>query len=108
MIAPAGRSSKFRVSLFAFIFSAALRSEFVCRPSVEAPTHARLTRGSHRVSREHEFDNPIRFRGQRERCYLVRCEGFEPEPRLDLAAEGVSEVRCWTAGSDEVCPAIAD
>lgn len=24
--------------------------------------------------REHEFDAPVRFRGQRERCYLVRVE----------------------------------
>jgi ADP-ribose pyrophosphatase YjhB (NUDIX family) len=31
--------------------------------------------------REHEFDAPLRFRGQRERCYLVRSERFEPVPR---------------------------
>jgi ADP-ribose pyrophosphatase YjhB (NUDIX family) len=47
--------------------------------------------------REHEFDAPPRFRGQRERCYLVRVEPFEPEPRLDLAAEHVTELRWWTA-----------
>ena len=56
--------------------------------------------------REHEFDEPIRFRGQRERCYLVRSARFEPEPRIDLAAEHVSDVRWWTAAelqrSDEV------
>jgi 8-oxo-dGTP diphosphatase len=46
--------------------------------------------------REHEFDAPLRFRGQRERCYLVRTERFEPAPRLDLAAEHVSAVRWWT------------
>jgi ADP-ribose pyrophosphatase YjhB (NUDIX family) len=46
--------------------------------------------------REHEFDAPLRFRGQRERCYLVRSERFEPVPRLDLAAEHVSDVRWWT------------
>ncbi len=49
-------------------------------------------------TREHEFDRPVRFRGQRERCYLVRVEPFEPLPRIDLAAEYVSEVRWWTAG----------
>jgi ADP-ribose pyrophosphatase YjhB (NUDIX family) len=48
-------------------------------------------------SREHEFDAPVSFRGQRERCYLVRVEPFEPAPRLDLAAEHVTEIRWWTA-----------
>lgn len=47
--------------------------------------------------REHEFDAPMRFRGQRERCYLVRVEPFEPAPRLELAAEHVTDVRWWTA-----------
>ncbi len=47
-------------------------------------------------TREHEFDHPVRFRGQRERCYLVRVESFEPAPRLDLAAEYVSDLRWWT------------
>jgi ADP-ribose pyrophosphatase YjhB (NUDIX family) len=47
--------------------------------------------------REHEFDAPVRFRGQRERCYLVRVDPFEPAPRLDLAAEHVTEVRWWAA-----------
>jgi 8-oxo-dGTP diphosphatase len=47
--------------------------------------------------REHEFDAPLRFRGQRERCYLVRVEPFEPAPRIDLAAEHVTAVRWWTA-----------
>jgi ADP-ribose pyrophosphatase YjhB (NUDIX family) len=46
--------------------------------------------------REHEFDAPISFRGQRERCYLVRVEPFEPVPRIDLAAEHVTEIRWWT------------
>jgi len=64
-------------------------------------------------TREHEFDHravtpgqPVDFRGQRERCYLVRVDPFVPSPRLDLAAEYVSEVRWWTqdelALSDEV------
>ena len=48
-------------------------------------------------SREHEFDAPDSFRGQRERCYLVRVEPFELAPRLDLAAEHVTEIRWWTA-----------
>ena len=47
-------------------------------------------------TREHEFDLGVNYRGQRERCYLVRVEPFEPEPRLDLSAEGVDEVRWWT------------
>lgn len=46
--------------------------------------------------REHEFDAPISYRGQRERCYLVRVEPFEPAPRIDLAAEHVTEIRWWT------------
>lgn len=47
--------------------------------------------------REHEFDAPLSFRGQRERCYLVRVEPFEPAPRLELAAEHVTEARWWAA-----------
>jgi 8-oxo-dGTP pyrophosphatase MutT (NUDIX family) len=47
-------------------------------------------------TREHEFDRPVRFRGQRERCYLIRVDPFEPVPRLDLAAEYVTDVRWWT------------
>lgn len=57
-------------------------------------------------TREHHFDVPARFWGQRERCYLVRVDPFEPQPRLDLTVEGVSDVRWWTpaeiATSDEV------
>ena len=56
--------------------------------------------------REHEFDLGVDYRGQRELCYLVRVEPFDPEPRLDLAVEGVDRVRWWTpdeiAGSEEV------
>jgi ADP-ribose pyrophosphatase YjhB (NUDIX family) len=55
--------------------------------------------------REHEFDAPLRYRGQRERCYLVRTEDFEPAPRLDLAAEHVSEVRWWTPAELEAADA---
>jgi ADP-ribose pyrophosphatase YjhB (NUDIX family) len=46
--------------------------------------------------REHEFDTPLNFRGQRDNCYLVRVEPFEPAPKLDLAVEYVSEIRWWT------------
>jgi ADP-ribose pyrophosphatase YjhB (NUDIX family) len=45
--------------------------------------------------REHEFDME-HHRGQRERIHLVRVEAFEPAPRVDLAAEWVTEVRWWT------------
>lgn len=37
-----------------------------------------------------------RFRGQRERIYLVRAERFEPAPRIELRDEGVTDVRWWT------------
>lgn len=50
-------------------------------------------------TREHLFDLPAgapRYRGQRERIYLVRSEAFEPAPRIDLVAELVTEVRWWT------------
>jgi ADP-ribose pyrophosphatase YjhB (NUDIX family) len=48
-------------------------------------------------TREHEFDlQGGRFRGQRERCYLVAVDAFEPAPRLDLAAEHVDDLRWWT------------
>ena len=46
-------------------------------------------------TREHDFDLPVSFRGQRERCYLVRVEPFDPAPRLDLTTEGVSDLRWW-------------
>jgi 8-oxo-dGTP diphosphatase len=39
------------------------------------------------------------FDGQRERIHLVRCEAFEPEPKLSWAqmnAEFVHELRWWT------------
>jgi 8-oxo-dGTP diphosphatase len=52
------------------------------------------------LAEEVGLDAPLRFRGQRERCYLVRVEPFEPAPRLDLAAEHVTEIRWW--GLDEL------
>jgi ADP-ribose pyrophosphatase YjhB (NUDIX family) len=55
--------------------------------------------------REHEFDMDA-YRGQRERIHLVRVDAFQPSPRVDLAAEFVTEVRWWTVpeieASDEV------
>ena len=39
------------------------------------------------------------FDGQRERIYLVRCDAFEPAPRLSweqMNAEFVHELRWWT------------
>jgi 8-oxo-dGTP pyrophosphatase MutT (NUDIX family) len=51
-------------------------------------------------TREHEWPDSDRHRGQRERIHLVRVPAFEPRPRLDLGAEGVDEVRWWT--SDEL------
>ncbi len=50
-------------------------------------------------TRDHEFDFPggtSKYRGQRERIYLVRTRAFEPQPRIDLAAEGVDTLRWWT------------
>ena len=47
-------------------------------------------------TREHEWPESARHRGQRERIHLVRVPAFEPRPRLDLSLEGVDEVRWWT------------
>jgi 8-oxo-dGTP pyrophosphatase MutT (NUDIX family) len=50
-------------------------------------------------TREHEWGFPIehpRYRGQRERIYLVRVDPFEPAARIDLAAEHVVGMRWWT------------
>jgi 8-oxo-dGTP diphosphatase len=46
-------------------------------------------------TRDHEFPME-RWRGQRERIYLVRSDAFEPRPQVDLASEGVTEIRWWT------------
>jgi ADP-ribose pyrophosphatase YjhB (NUDIX family) len=50
-------------------------------------------------TREHVFEDPIDFAGQRERYYLVRTPVFEPEPGHtweQLNAERVSAIRWWT------------
>jgi 8-oxo-dGTP diphosphatase len=56
--------------------------------------------------REHVWDWPSSWHGQRERCYLVQVEPFDPQPRIDLAAERVTAVRWWTPeqveGSTEI------
>src|SRR4051794_12965853 len=57
--------------------------------------------------REHEFDfydSP--FRGQRDLCYLVRSERFDPAPQIDLAAEHVTEVRWWTVDELETTRSV--
>lgn len=48
------------------------------------------------------------FDGQRERIHLVRCDAFEPEPRLSweqMNAEFVHELRWWTV--DEIAASDA-
>ena len=48
-------------------------------------------------TREHAFDDLAGYCGQRERYYLVRVASFVPAPRVDLAAEHVTDVKWWTA-----------
>ncbi|HEY0415245.1 MAG TPA: NUDIX domain-containing protein [Gaiellaceae bacterium] len=47
-------------------------------------------------TREHTFPWAGRLLRQRERFYLVRVQAHEPAPTIDLAAEGVTDVRWWT------------
>ena len=46
--------------------------------------------------REHTFPWDARILHQSERFYLVRVDRHEAVPTIDLAAEGVTEVRWWT------------
>jgi len=46
--------------------------------------------------REHTFPWARRLLHQRERFHLVRVEAHEPTPTIDVAAEGVTDVRWWT------------
>ena len=46
--------------------------------------------------REHTFPWDGRIIRQRERFYVVRVEGHEPAPTIDLRPEGVTELRWWT------------
>jgi TDG/mug DNA glycosylase family protein len=61
-------------------------------------------------TREHVFAWDGRMLRQRERIWLVEVEAHEPVPRVDLAAELVSDVRWWTpaeleATSETLVPA---
>jgi G:T/U-mismatch repair DNA glycosylase/ADP-ribose pyrophosphatase YjhB (NUDIX family) len=47
-------------------------------------------------TREHTFPWARRIVRQLERFYLVRVDRHEPAPTIDIAAEGVTEVRWWT------------
>jgi 8-oxo-dGTP pyrophosphatase MutT (NUDIX family) len=47
-------------------------------------------------TREHTFPWARRLLHQRERFYLVRIRAHEPVPTIDLASEGVTDVRWWT------------
>jgi double-stranded uracil-DNA glycosylase len=51
-------------------------------------------------TREHVFPWDGRIIQQKERFYLVRVERHDPSPTIDVAAEGVTEVRWW--GLDEL------
>jgi double-stranded uracil-DNA glycosylase len=46
--------------------------------------------------REHTFPWDRRLIRQNERFYLVRVQAHEPAPTIDVAAEGVTEVRWWS------------
>jgi G:T/U-mismatch repair DNA glycosylase/ADP-ribose pyrophosphatase YjhB (NUDIX family) len=61
-------------------------------------------------TREHTFSWAKRLIHQRERYYLVRVDEHVPVPTIDLAPEGVTEVRWWTQAEladtvDEIVPA---
>jgi G:T/U-mismatch repair DNA glycosylase/ADP-ribose pyrophosphatase YjhB (NUDIX family) len=61
-------------------------------------------------AREHTFPWAKRIIHQRERFHLVRVERHEPVPTIDLAPEGVTEVRWWTRAElenpvEEIVPA---
>jgi TDG/mug DNA glycosylase family protein len=47
-----------------------------------------------------------RLLSQRERIYLVRVEQHEPAPTVELAAEGVAELRWWTLEELEASEAV--
>lgn len=61
-------------------------------------------------TREHTFPWDRRIVHQRERFHLVRVDRHDPAPTIDVAAEGVTEVRWWSleeldATEEEVVPA---
>lgn len=47
--------------------------------------------------REHEFDAPLSFAASASAVTSFASSPFEPAPRLELAAEHVTEVRWWAA-----------
>jgi TDG/mug DNA glycosylase family protein len=47
-------------------------------------------------TREHTFPWDRRLIHQRERFHVVRVDAHEPAPTIDVAAEGVTDVRWWT------------
>jgi G:T/U-mismatch repair DNA glycosylase/ADP-ribose pyrophosphatase YjhB (NUDIX family) len=47
-------------------------------------------------TRVHTFPWDRRLLRQRERFYVVRIDAHEPAPTIDVAAEGVTDVRWWT------------
>jgi TDG/mug DNA glycosylase family protein len=61
-------------------------------------------------AREHTFSWAKRLVHQQERYYLVQIDEHVPAPAIDLAPEGVTEVRWWTRGelvepAEEIVPA---
>ena len=56
--------------------------------------------------REHWFADMEGWGGQSERIHLVRVSPFEPDPRLDLAAEHIGEIRWWTLDEIDACEAL--
>jgi 8-oxo-dGTP pyrophosphatase MutT (NUDIX family) len=73
----------------------ALRRELLEEAGIEAPV------GPYVWTRVHAFDWGEHFIRQIERYYVVRVEGCDVTPQLDLAAENVHELRWWTLGELE-------
>ena len=81
---------------------AALRRELYEEAGIEAVEPGPVVH-----EREHTFPWEGRIIRQHERFHVVRAPGAPPRPTIDLAAEGVTEVRWWTlAELDETDEAI--
>ena len=52
-------------------------------------------------TREDVFSWDRRLLHQRERIHLVRVEAHDPRPTIDIAPEGITEIRWWSAGDIE-------
>jgi TDG/mug DNA glycosylase family protein len=52
-------------------------------------------------TREHTFPWDRRLIHQRERFHVVRVDAHDPAPTIDVALEGVTDVRWWTRGELE-------